>query len=52
MEMRGFDMGAPKQPFSDADQSQFKTMKERIQKALQPIIDRLEQRAAAVREAV
>jgi len=38
MELRGFDMGPPKQPLSDADQSQLKTMKDRIQKFLQPII--------------
>jgi len=48
MEMRGFEMGPPKQPLSDADQFQFKTMKVRIQKVLQPIIERLEQGAAVV----
>ncbi len=41
MEMRGFDMGPPKQPLSDADQIQFKTMKVRIQEVLQPIIEQL-----------
>lgn len=52
MEMRGFDMGPPKQPLSDVDQFQCKTMKVRIQKVLQPIIDRLKQGAAAMGEAV
>jgi hypothetical protein len=52
MEMRGFDMGHPKQPLSDADQSQFNTMKVCIQKALQPIIGRLEQGAGDVGEVV
>jgi 4-hydroxy-tetrahydrodipicolinate synthase len=41
MEMRGFEMGPPKQPLSDADQVQFKTTKVRIQKLLQAIIGRL-----------
>lgn len=48
MEMRGFDMGPPKQPLSDGDQSQYNTMKVCIQKTLQPIIGRLEQGAIAV----
>ena len=38
MEMRGFEMGPPKQPLSDADEIQFKTMKLRIQNALQPLM--------------
>jgi len=41
MEMRGFDMGPPKQPLSDADQLQFDTMKVRIQDVLQPIIEEI-----------
>ena len=52
MEMRGFDMGPPKQPLSDTDQSRFKMMKTHIQQILQPIISRLGQRAAAVRGTV
>ena len=47
MEMRGFDMGPPKQPLSDADQSQFNTMKISIQKALRPVIESLAQGATA-----
>ncbi len=48
MEMRGFEMGPPKQPLSDVDEIQFKTMKLRIQEALQPLIARLKQGPAAV----
>ncbi len=42
MELRGFHMGPAKQPLSDADQSQFNTMKENLRKVLQPIIEPLE----------
>ncbi|MCP4577411.1 MAG: dihydrodipicolinate synthase family protein [Deltaproteobacteria bacterium] len=43
MEMRGFNMGPPKQPLSDADQSQFNRMSLNIQKALEPIIEQINQ---------
>ena len=38
MGIRGFDMGPPKQPLSDADEIQCKTMKLRIEEALRPIL--------------
>ena len=45
METRGFKMGPPKQPFSDAERFKFKTMNSRIEKIMQPIVDRLARRA-------
>ena len=42
MEMRGFAMGPPKQPLSEADQAHYERMKGLIQTAVRPIIDRLE----------
>ena len=44
MEMRGFAMGPPKQPLSEADQAQYERMKGLIQTAVRPVIDRLEQK--------
>ena len=51
MATRGFNMGPPKQPFSDAERFKFKTMKSRIDKIMQPIVDRLAQRAENSRAA-
>ncbi len=51
METRGFNMGPPKQPFSDAERFKFKTMKSRIDKIMQPIVDRLARRAERSRAA-
>jgi dihydrodipicolinate synthase/N-acetylneuraminate lyase len=45
LETRGFRMGPPKQPFSDAEHFKFKMMKSRIDKIMQPIVDRLERRS-------
>ena len=45
METRGFKMGPPKQPFSDAEQFKFKTMKSRIDKVMAPIVEKLEKRS-------
>jgi N-acetylneuraminate lyase/4-hydroxy-tetrahydrodipicolinate synthase len=47
METRGFDMGPPKQPFSDAEQFKFKIMRARIEKIMAPIIETLDARAAS-----
>jgi 4-hydroxy-tetrahydrodipicolinate synthase len=41
MEMRGFAMGPPKQPLSDAEHFKYRTMKARIEKIMQPILERL-----------
>lgn len=43
MEMRGFQMGPPKQPLSDAERFKFNTTKVRIQKIMKPILKELEQ---------
>jgi 4-hydroxy-tetrahydrodipicolinate synthase len=42
METRGFAMGPPKQPLSDAEQSKFKTMKTGIEKIINAILKDLE----------
>jgi len=47
LETRGFDMGPPKQPFSDAERFKLKTMSTRIDKIMRPIVDRLEGRRKA-----
>jgi len=41
MEMRGFAMGPPKQPLSDAERFKYRTMKTRIENIMQPILERL-----------
>jgi 4-hydroxy-tetrahydrodipicolinate synthase len=41
MEMRGFAMGPPKQPLSDAERFKYRTMKTRIESIMQPILERL-----------
>jgi len=42
MEARGFQMGPPKQPFSDAVQRKFVPMKAQIEKVMAPIVAKLE----------
>lgn len=42
MEMRGFAMGPPKQPLSDAEHFKYRTMKARIEKIMKPILERLQ----------
>jgi 4-hydroxy-tetrahydrodipicolinate synthase len=42
MEIRGFHMGPPKQPFSNKDELQFNSIKLRLHEFLQPIIKGLE----------
>ncbi len=42
MEMRGFQMGPPKQPLSDAERFKFNTTKVRIQKIMKPILEKLD----------
>lgn len=39
MEMRGFSMGPPKQPLSDAERFTYRTVKARIQKIMTPILE-------------
>ena len=41
METRGFAMGPPKQPLSDAERFKYRTMKTRIENIMQPILERL-----------
>jgi 4-hydroxy-tetrahydrodipicolinate synthase len=43
MEMRGFAMGPPKQPLSDAERFKYRTMKARIEKIMKPILQQLKQ---------
>jgi len=45
MEMRGIEMGPPRQPLPDADLSQYETMKDRINKDLDPIINHIKEDA-------
>jgi len=52
MEMRGFDLGPPKQPLSDAERFKFNTMKARIEKILKPILANLEGSAVKDRRAI
>jgi 4-hydroxy-tetrahydrodipicolinate synthase len=49
MEARGFRMGPPRQPFSDAERFKFTNMKARIEKIMHPIVERLAQRAGEKR---
>jgi len=42
METRGFDMGPPKQPLSDAEHSKFPEMKTRIEKIMKPFLEKIE----------
>jgi N-acetylneuraminate lyase/4-hydroxy-tetrahydrodipicolinate synthase len=41
METRGFAMGPPKQPLSDAERFKFTTMSARIEKIMNPILEGL-----------
>lgn len=45
LELRGFKMGPPRQPLSDAERFKFNTMKSRIEKIMTPILKRLEKQA-------
>jgi N-acetylneuraminate lyase/4-hydroxy-tetrahydrodipicolinate synthase len=42
MEMRGFNMGPPKQPLSAAERFQYRNLKTRIEKIMGAILDKLE----------
>jgi N-acetylneuraminate lyase/4-hydroxy-tetrahydrodipicolinate synthase len=42
MEMRGFKMGPPKQPLSDAERFKYRNLKTRIEKIMKGILDRFE----------
>jgi 4-hydroxy-tetrahydrodipicolinate synthase len=42
MEMRGFKMGPPKQPLSDAERFKYNTTKSRIQKIMRSILDKMD----------
>ena len=52
MEMRGFAMGPPKQPLSAAERFKFNTMKARIEKIMNPIIEGLPKTSKDDRRAV
>jgi 4-hydroxy-tetrahydrodipicolinate synthase len=52
MEMRGFDMGPPKQPLSDAERFKYRTTKARIEKIMKRILQQLKQPARNSRSAV
>jgi N-acetylneuraminate lyase/4-hydroxy-tetrahydrodipicolinate synthase len=41
MEMRGFRMGPPKQPLSDAERFKYRNTKVRIEKVMRPILEKL-----------
>ncbi len=47
LETRGFNMGPPKQPLSDAERFKHKTMRTRIEKIMNPILEKLDQKATA-----
>ena len=47
LETRGFEMGPPKQPLSDAEQFKYGTVKARIEKIMNPILENLNQHARA-----
>jgi len=49
LETRGFEMGPPKQPLSDAEQFKYGTVKARIEKVMNPILENLKQPARAAR---
>ncbi len=42
MEMRGFKMGPPKQPLSDAERFKYRNMKTRIEKIMKGILEKIE----------
>jgi hypothetical protein len=47
LETRGFEMGPPKQPLSDAEQFKYGTVKARIEKIMNPILEKLHRDAKA-----
>lgn len=52
METRGFAMGPPKQPLSDAERFKFTTMRARIEKIMNPILEELPKTSKDGRSAV
>ena len=52
LELRGFDLGPPKQPLSDAERFKFKTMKVRIERIMIPILEGLNGRPDEIRPTV
>ena len=52
MELRGFAMGPPKQPLSDAERFKFTTMKARIEQIMNPILEGLPKPSRNDRSAV
>jgi N-acetylneuraminate lyase/4-hydroxy-tetrahydrodipicolinate synthase len=42
LEIRGFKMGPPRQPFSDSEQSRFTKIVPRIEKIMEPLLKRIE----------
>jgi len=44
LEVRGFPMGPPKQPLSEAEHFKYRTMRSRIQKVMGPMLERIEGR--------
>jgi N-acetylneuraminate lyase/4-hydroxy-tetrahydrodipicolinate synthase len=52
MEIRGFAMGPPKQPLSDAERFKFNTMKTRIEKIMNAILEGLPKNSKDGRKAV
>ena len=42
MEMRGFKMGPPKQPLSDAERFKYRNLKTRIEKIMKGVLEKLE----------
>jgi N-acetylneuraminate lyase/4-hydroxy-tetrahydrodipicolinate synthase len=49
LETRGFEMGPPRQPLSDAEQFKYGTVKARIEKIMNPILEKLDRQARAAR---
>jgi len=47
MEMRGFNMGPPKQPLSDAERFKFRNTQVRIEKILKPMLEKLQKKQRA-----
>lgn len=44
LETRGFNMGPPRQPFSDMQKSRSNTVRARIEKTMKPLLERIEKR--------
>jgi N-acetylneuraminate lyase/4-hydroxy-tetrahydrodipicolinate synthase len=42
LEIRGFKMGPPRQPFSDIQKSRSNTVRARIEKTMKPLLERIE----------